>query len=82
MFEPAQVSSLDNLTEPKVDGMDVSSSDTEGLFKSLFPNVDNNPVSSWRPESSDSGWFESWCLCCVECRHFELSQTYDRCIAR
>jgi hypothetical protein len=49
--------------EPKVDGMDVSSSDTEGLFKSLFPNVDNDLVSSLssrRPESSNSGWFESW----------------------
>jgi hypothetical protein len=63
MFKPAQVPSLDNLMEPKVDGMDVSSSDTEGLFKSLFPNVDNDLVSSLssrRPESSDSDWFESW----------------------
>jgi hypothetical protein len=30
------------------------------LFKSLFPNVDNDPVSLRRHESSDSGWFESW----------------------
>jgi hypothetical protein len=60
MFKPAQVPSLDNLMEPKVDGMDVSSSDTKGLFKSLFPNVDNDPVSLRCPESSDSGWFESW----------------------